>query len=1149
MIKFFQKNLAMDEIGTIMAIREFIEEDYVIGLFQEPYTYKDSIFKHADFQWYKSLNVKDKDGNATKLFRAVTLIKHDIKHRIIFINECLINMDIDTVKGPVEVINVYFKPSGNITGELQFLESRIKRNKLKMFLIGGDINAHSPTWGNKDLDANGRDLDEFIISNNLIIRNNDTLPSFESSVGSSFIDLTILSKNLKHQVINWSIDEKLDLSDHRGFRYSLSFQSIRPCPKRIMYISNSTYTKLEKKCKNFQIKWCRSEQELDEYYSTMVKMITSTIKWKNKDVIGHKSYPWWSSKIEDTVKAVRAYRRDFQKIDGKMFPDQRLQLKNIYKQEKRKLSKMIKHGKINSWRKYVEKNDGRWGNSFKTVFHNKGNIPNECEDPMKVLKELFPCRVTKDWSLKFSDIADDAIPINEREINWAIYDTKKGRAPGADGIPAALWDKVATYNIQIIKEFFNNIMWLNYYPRDWKIGKIVLLPKPGRDVCQEGGYRPISLLSTLSKLFEKILLRRINFYIKGNIDRRQFGFREGVSTTDALERLFFHYRSTRMNYNRKATVEHGCLFIDIKGAFNNFDPLYSTRQLIRLGCPPNLCKIILQYFQKRILKLQNVELINENGAPQGSCLGPLLWNLNIEGMLDMIKDEDDILIQAFADDIVVYIKNKDIYKVNELFKITCKKLSSWASQAGVLFAHEKCSYVSSSEKILIHLDGKKIKRVDQVKYLGVIVNKTFTPKEHLQGLRSKAINLTCKLSQLYGRDWGISDVRAKEIYLQVIEPSLTYGCSAWYTGFGNADINLNTIQRPALLKICQTFRTVATASLQVLAGVFPLPIKVRELCERRRLLSTGRYDIARHPNYHPSVQPFDKIEEDPNYKEDNMFTDGSRCSEGTGAAVIIYGDNKVKCVLKSKLDKNIDNFQAEVEGIRLAVKKMHKTKQTYKIFSDSLSAIKSLCGFQKKSEYICEILEFAEIHNMSIKIGWVKAHNNDPGNEEADYAAKSALNDGKPRFIKCSKTHMKNKTKKLFNEEWNTYWGNHKDGRPLYEHAKNTSTSRLWSNFYLNQFNTGHGYFPCNFKRFGLRVINCACGCDRKTADFNHYIYNCPKYLKLSYQLRLANDWPSRKRILIQLGKKLEKEFSNRIKPAKDPDPVAVLDSDHDDND
>jgi hypothetical protein len=111
---------------------------------------------------------------------------------------------------------------------------------------------------------------------------------------------------------------------------------------------------------------------------------------------------------------------------------------------------------------------------------------------------------------------------------------------------------------------FNRSLELNYCSIQWKEAKIIMLPKPNKDNTPSLNYRPISLLNSLGKLFEKIILKILNFQLRGLkvIRNNKHGFKRGHSTT--YELLGNAERMTQ-GFNNKATVD---LFLDIECTFD-----------------------------------------------------------------------------------------------------------------------------------------------------------------------------------------------------------------------------------------------------------------------------------------------------------------------------------------------------------------------------------------------------------------------------------------------------------------------------------------------------------------------------------------------------------------------------------------------------
>jgi len=123
--------------------------------------------------------------------------------------------------------------------------------------------------------------------------------------------------------------------------------------------------------------------------------------------------------------------------------------------------------------------------------------------------------------------------------------------------------------IEVICKLFNGIITLGYYPKKWKKSIIIMIPKPGKDHTIPSSYRPISLLSCLSKLFEKCLLTRITPYLGAHnvIPAHQFGFRQNHGTIEQVNRITSEMR-TAFEHREYCSA----IFLDVSQAFDRVWP-------------------------------------------------------------------------------------------------------------------------------------------------------------------------------------------------------------------------------------------------------------------------------------------------------------------------------------------------------------------------------------------------------------------------------------------------------------------------------------------------------------------------------------------------------------------------------------------------
>jgi hypothetical protein len=152
---------------------------------------------------------------------------------------------------------------------------------------------------------------------------------------------------------------------------------------------------------------------------------------------------------------------------------------------------------------------------------------------------------------------------NPDEVQEAIRVLKLGKAPGPNGIPNRTLKHLPSRAIFLLVTLFNAILTIQHFPAEWKHARVFSILKPGKDPALPTSYLPISLLDTIGKLFEKILLARILKEVSERVLIRdeQFRFRPKHSTSLQLARLV--ERVTR-NFGEKRLT--GAVFLDVAKA-------------------------------------------------------------------------------------------------------------------------------------------------------------------------------------------------------------------------------------------------------------------------------------------------------------------------------------------------------------------------------------------------------------------------------------------------------------------------------------------------------------------------------------------------------------------------------------------------------
>jgi len=185
---------------------------------------------------------------------------------------------------------------------------------------------------------------------------------------------------------------------------------------------------------------------------------------------------------------------------------------------------------------------------------------------------------------------------NPEEVQEAIRGLKASEAQGQNGIPNRTLKHLPQGAVSLLVQIFKVILLTHHFPTVWKQAQVISILKPGKDPPLPSSYRPISLLDTIGKLFENILLARILHAAseRGLMRDEQFGFRPRHSTSLQLARLC--ERITKIFGEKKLTV---AVFLDVAKAFDTawIDGLLYKLTLLNL--PPHIVHTISLYLRDR----------------------------------------------------------------------------------------------------------------------------------------------------------------------------------------------------------------------------------------------------------------------------------------------------------------------------------------------------------------------------------------------------------------------------------------------------------------------------------------------------------------------------------------------------------------------